>query len=115
MNGTTWVLVGTAGITSSNAFDLQMVLAGENPVIGVKVVTTIGSTNYQFLEVFNFNGTTWNSMSLGMYLWTDHSKDFALSVNTINEVFLSFESLDYQSNSAFPYEGLITAKMNSNV
>jgi hypothetical protein len=114
-NGTTWVLVGTAGITSSNAFDLQMVLAGENPVIGVKVVTTISTTNYQFLEVFNFNGTTWNSMSLGMYLWTDHSKDFALSVNSANEVFLSFESLDYQSNSAFPYEGLITAKMNSNV
>ncbi len=108
--GSSWILVGSAGITSANSFDLQLVLAGENPVVGVKVYTT-----YEAIEVFSFNGTTWNALGLGMYLWSYHTKDFAISVNTTNDVFLSFFSRDYQTNPAFPYVGLITAKLNSNV
>ncbi len=108
-NGTAWVLVGTAGISSPNVFDLELIMQGENPVVGAKVLTTISSTTYEFIEVYAFNGTTWNSTGVGTYFWTYHSKDFALSCNATNELFVTYYNREYQT---FP-EGLITVKLGT--
>lgn len=103
----TWQLVGTAGISSINAFDIQLVMRGENPVMGCKVLTTISSTTYEFIEVYSFNGSTWQSVGVGTYFWTFHSKDFSLSVNTGSELFVTYYNREYQT---YP-EGLITVKL----
>lgn len=108
-NGTAWILVGTAGISSANAFDLDLIMRGENPVVGAKVVTTISSTTYEFLEVYAFNGTSWTSQGVGTYFWTYHSKDFALSCNAQQDLFVTYYNREYQT---YP-EGLITVKLGT--
>lgn len=108
-SGTAWILVGTAGISSQNAFDLDLIMRGENPVVGAKVLTTISSTTYEFIEVYAFNGTIWNSLGVGTYFWTYHSKDFALSCNTQQDLFVTYYNREYQS---YP-EGLITVKLGT--
>lgn len=105
----TWQLVGTAGISSPNAFGLELILKGENPVVGAKVVTTISATTYEFIEVYSFNGTIWNSLGVGTYFWTYHSKDFALSCNAGQDLFVTYYNREYQT---FP-EGLITVKLGT--
>lgn len=104
-----WVLVGTAGISSANAFDIQLIMRGENPVVGAKVNTTIATTTYEFLEVYAFNGTSWTSLGVGTYFWTYHSKDFALSCNSSLELFVSYYNRETQ---ALP-GGLITVKLGT--
>lgn len=108
-NGTAWVLVGTAGISSQNAFDLDLIMRGENPVVGAKVLTTISATTYEFIEVYSFNGTVWNSLGVGTYFWTYHSKDFALSCNLQQDLFVTYYNREYQT---YP-EGLITVKLGT--
>lgn len=108
-NGSSWVLVGTAGISSSNAFDLDLIMKGENPVVGAKVLTTISSTTYEFIEVYAFSGTAWNSLGVGTYFWTYHSKDFALSCNAQQDLFVTYYNREYQT---YP-EGLITVKLGT--
>ncbi|MNJ88976.1 hypothetical protein D3C87_65370 [compost metagenome] len=104
-----WALVGTAGISGANAFDLDLIMKGENPVVGAKVLTTLGATAYEFLEVYSFNGTIWNSLGVGGYFYTYHSKDFSLSCNTQQDLFVTYYNRDYQSHS----EGLITVKLGT--
>ncbi len=104
-----WVLVGTAGITSSNAFDVQLIMKGEQPVIGAKVLTTISTTTYEFLEVYAFNGTSWGVLGVGTYFWTEHDYDFALSCNATNDLFVSYYNREYQT---YP-QGLITVKLGT--
>jgi hypothetical protein len=108
-NGTAWVLVGTAGISSPNAFDLDLIMKGENPVVGAKVLTTISATTYEFIEVYAFNGTSWASQGVGTYFWTYHSKDFALSCNAQQDLFVTYYNREYQT---YP-EGLITIKLGT--
>ncbi|MFY7991567.1 MAG: T9SS type A sorting domain-containing protein [Fluviicola sp.] len=104
-----WQLVGTAGISSPSAFGVQLVMRGENPVVGCKVLTTISATTYEFLEVYSFNGTVWQSQGVGTYFWTFHAKDYSLSVNAGNELFVTYYNREYQT---YP-EGLITIKLGS--
>jgi hypothetical protein len=103
----TWQLVGTAGISSPSAFGIQLVMRGENPVVGCKVLTTISTTTYEFLEVYSFNGTTWQAQSVGTYFWTFHNKDYSLSVNAGLELFVTYYNREYQT---YPV-GLITVKL----
>lgn len=104
-----WVLVGTAAISSANAFDVQLIMRGEFPVVGAKVLTTISTTTYEFLEVFAFNGTAWDPLGVGTYFWTEHDYDFALSCNTANELFVTYYNLEFQT---YPV-GLITVKLGT--
>jgi len=108
-NGTAWTQVGAAGISSQNAFDLDLIMRGENPVVGAKVLTTISSTTYEFIEVYAFNGTSWNTMGVGTYFWTYHSKDFALSCNAQQDLFVTYYNREYQT---YPV-GLITVKLGT--
>ncbi len=98
-----WQLVGTAGQGAANAFDLQLVMNGENPVVGAKYV----STGTEYLECYSFNGTVWNSLGVGTYFWTYHNKDFAITCNPSGDVFATYYNREYQT---YP-EGLITVRM----
>jgi len=100
-----WQLVGTAGQGNANAFDLQLVMNGENPVVGAKYV----STGNEYLECYAFNGTVWNSLGVGTYFWTYHNREFAISCNTTGDVFATYYNREYQT---FP-EGLITVKLGT--
>ena len=104
-----WQLVGTAGQGNANAFDLQLITSGENPVVAAKYIDVIGTTNYEFIECYAFNGTAWNALGVGTYFWTYHNKEFAISSNAAGEVFASYYNREYQT---FP-EGLITVKLGT--
>lgn len=108
-SGNSWTLVGSAGISGANAFDLELIMKGENPVVGAKVVTTVGATPYQFIEVYSFNGTIWNPLGVGTYFHTYHSKDFALSCNAQQDLFVTYYNRETQT---YP-EGLITVKLGT--
>jgi hypothetical protein len=105
-----WQLVGTAGVSSTNCFDLQLVVSGEDyPAVAMKHITTIGSTNYEFLEMYAWSGTAWNGLGTGGYPWTYHSMDYSLRANTAGTLFLTFFNRDYQTHD----EGMITVNLSN--
>jgi len=108
VNGS-WQLVGTAGITSTNCFDLQLVASGENPAIAVKHLTTLGATTYEFLEIYKWSGTAWVAQSPGGYPWTEHNYDYSLRANSTGTLFLTYYNLDYQTHD----EGMITVNLST--
>lgn len=105
-----WQLVGTAGISSTNCFDIQLVVSGEdNPAVAMKHVTLMGATNYEFLEIYRWSGATWVAQSTGGYPWTYHSMDYSLRANTAGTLFLTFFNRDYQTHD----EGVITVNLSN--
>src|SRR6218665_2482387 len=107
-----WQLVGSAGIGTANAFDLQLVVIGENtPVVAAK---TIYLGNYEFLEINKFNGTTWDQQAIGPggYNQTEHNDDYTLRANAAGHLYLTFTNTDEQS-TGYLVEGLITVNMTT--
>jgi trimeric autotransporter adhesin len=105
-----WQLVGTAGISSTNCFDIQLVVSNEDfPAVAMKHITTIGSTNYQFLEIYRWSGAAWATQGTGGYPHTYHSMDYSLRANTAGTLFLTFYNLDYQTHD----EGMITVNLST--
>lgn len=105
-----WQIVGTAGISSTNCFDIQLVVCGEdNPAVAMKHVTTISATNYEFIEIYRWSGAAWVSQSTGGYPWTYHSKPYSLRANTTGTLFLTFFNRDYQTHD----EGVITVNLSN--
>lgn len=105
-----WQLVGTAGISSTNCFDIQLVVSNEDfPAIAMKHVTTIGSTPYEFLEMYHWSGTAWVSQSTGGYPHTYHSMAYSLRANTAGTLFLTFFNRDNQTHD----EGMITVNLSN--
>ena len=105
-----WTLVGAAGISGTNSFDIQLVATSDaNPAIAVKRLTLIGTINYEFLEMYRWSGTAWVSLSTGGYPHTYHNKDYSLRANATGTLFLTFWNRDYQTHD----EGLITVNLSN--
>jgi trimeric autotransporter adhesin len=89
----TWLNVGLPGFSGTNVFDIQLALSsGTAPVVCMKRVTLISTTNYETLELYKFNSvtSTWESYGTSELIVTEHNYDFSLRTNPSGHIFLSF-------------------------
>jgi hypothetical protein len=122
-NGTSWALVGGAGIGIANATEVQLITTSDlTPAFVAKCQRFDGTSNYDSFEIFEWNGTTWVDRNIFGYAVTDHQYELSLTSNTVGNLLFTFYSDYCQANNNYPTDlcfggtegGFISVNINTN-
>lgn len=108
-----WVNVSTVFTVPAQTKNIQLVTIGNNPVIAYQ--TNEGSYPFnQYLNIYKFNGTSWQGVSIGSggYNVHQYSEGYSLSVNQNNQLVLTFFNSHGQANGYYPEEEYITVNID---
>lgn len=102
-NGTSWALVGSAGVGIANASEVQLVTTSDlKPAFVAKCTRFDGSSNYDSFEIYEWSGTAWNDRNIFGYAVTDHQYEMSLTTNTTGQLLFTFYSDFCQANNNYP-------------
>jgi hypothetical protein len=106
-----FITLGTAGFSAANVSDLQLVITGNNTPAVSAVYNYMGD---DYLDIYRFNGTSWNYQVIGSggYNIIDKSKGYSMSGSSNGKLYLSFYNVNTQNTNYGTYNGeFITVNM----